>query len=339
MELHVACLEPGAKRRRDFPYQGVQFHLLPAPRRGRALLLFARDANLFRPIFDELIPDVIHGWGTEDSFGLVARQLAPKRHVIGIQGLIKEYRQKVNLGPRSVLTEWTERRTLWGARNVVAESAYSARIAQPLCPNAIIRIVEHPLRREFLTHPPSEGTAPEALFVGAVNERKGINDALRAFAASSNGEWSLRVIGSGPVGNEAEMWRLAKDLGVRLSHHPQLSAMEVAAYMARSAVFLLPTAIDTGPTALKEALAMGLWPVCYDNSGPSEYLRKFHFGSLARDRDLRDLKETLRRDLTERPWLDLARRTALRKQTQEAFSRESVWRDLVAIYQQVIDRS
>jgi glycosyltransferase involved in cell wall biosynthesis len=50
--------------------------------------------------------------------------------------------------------------------------------------------------------------------------------------------------------------------------------------MQESAMFLLPSHMDTGPTALKEALAMGLWPVCYDNSGPAELIRRFQFGSL-----------------------------------------------------------
>jgi glycosyltransferase involved in cell wall biosynthesis len=105
--------------------------------------------------------------------------------------------------------------------------------------------------------------------------------------------------------------------------------------MKEASVFLLPTRIDTGPTALKEALAMGLWPVCYDNSGPAEYIRLFGFGTLAKDGDLADLTERLTIVLRNRPWEDPAKRVQLRELTQKRFSRQNIWMELVRLYQDV----
>jgi glycosyltransferase involved in cell wall biosynthesis len=105
--------------------------------------------------------------------------------------------------------------------------------------------------------------------------------------------------------------------------------------MQQSAIFLLPTLIDTGPTALKEALAMGLWPVCYDNSGPAEYVRMAQFGTLARDRDRGDLTKRLKGTLEEKPWLDLKRRAVLREFTRRRFSREVIWTELIRLYKDV----
>src|SRR5437899_1501470 len=87
VDLHIACLWPGGSQRKDFEFDGVHFHLLPCPARGRALLLFQRDTSYFRNLVEELKPELIHAWGTEDSYGLVARRLAPNRSIIGIQGL------------------------------------------------------------------------------------------------------------------------------------------------------------------------------------------------------------------------------------------------------------
>src|SRR6266478_4051725 len=91
VELHLACLWPGGDKQKAVEYKGTTFHLLPCPKRGRALLLFQRDPIYFRSLFAKLRPDLVHGWGTEDSYGLVARRLAPFHHVIGIQGLINAY--------------------------------------------------------------------------------------------------------------------------------------------------------------------------------------------------------------------------------------------------------
>src|SRR5436189_311704 len=74
VDLHIACLWPGGTYCKDVEFQGIPFHLLPCPRKGRALLFFQRDVSFFWALFEELKPDLVHGWGTEDSFGLVARR-------------------------------------------------------------------------------------------------------------------------------------------------------------------------------------------------------------------------------------------------------------------------
>ncbi len=338
VDLHVACLWPGRTRHKSFDFQGVTFHLVPCPARGRALFLFQRDPGFFRGLYNELKPDIVHGWGTEDSFGLVACLLAPKRHVVGIQGLITVYRTRVPMHHRTILTSLTERLTLQAARWVVAESGYSLRAAKPLCPGAQMRVIEHPLRREFLETTPADGTSKQILFLGRIDERKGISDALRAFAEMGDSEWKLLVVGEGLPSAEFGLIKLARELGIadRIRLDRALTAGELASAMRDFSVFLLPTRIDTGPTALKEALTLGLWPVCYDNTGPGEYVRKFEFGSLANDLDLEDLTAKLRQAIETRPWLDAARREKLRAQTREAFARENVWAQLERLYSEII---
>lgn len=341
IDLHIACLWPGGSSRKAMEFNGVFFHLVPCQKRGRALLFFQRDPSFFRGLVEELKPDVIHGWGTEDSFGLVARKLAPCRHVIGIQGLVTEYRRRIPLESRTILTAITERLTLRSARWVVAESDYSLRVARPLCPRAKMRVVEHPLRREFLEAEPSDGVGCRALFIGGITERKGISDALRAFSLAAPGEWSLHVVGSGTAESEAQMAKLANELGLgaRFRHDRALSTPELITAMRQCSIFLLPTRIDTGPTALKEALAMGLWPVCYDNSGPGEYVRKFAFGSLARDLDRGDLTATLRTAIETSPWTNLSLRQGLQTASRTTFSRAEIWPQLERLYLEISEQS
>ena len=337
IDLHIACLWPGGSARKSVSFEGATIHLLPCPRRGRALLLFQRDQSYFRKLFEELNPDVVHGWGTEDSFGLVARQLAPRRHVIGIQGLINACRARGPLPKRTILTALGERWTLGRARTIVAESRYAIEAVRPLCPRAEFRVIEHPIRKEFLQSEPADGRHTRMLFVGTISEMKGISDALRAFSSIEEPKWDLHIVGSGDLGAETRMLGLADELGIRgrIRHDHNLSSREIAAAMQNSSVFLLPTRIDTGPTALKEALALGLWPVCYDNSGPGEYVRQFSYGTLGRDLDLKDLTAKLREAIRSCPWLDPSRRATLRNSTRIAFSRERIWGELSQLYREI----
>lgn len=337
IELHLGCLWPGGDKRKTVQYQGAQIHMLPCPRRGRAILLFQRDKSYFQSLFEELKPDIVHGWGTEDSHGLVARQLAPHKHVIGIQGLIHSYCKYLPKTYRTMLVRATERITLRKARNVVAESQYALDSATPLCPSAVKRVIEHPLRSEFLNAVPSDGTEKTVLFVGAIDARKNVMDAIAAFVNVAPENWKLHVVGKGSSKNENRMQKLVKDTRTsgRFHHSRYLDAADLVKEMQESSVFLLPTRVDTGPTALKEALTMGLWPVCYDNSGPSEYVRKYRFGSLARNGDLDSLYRELKTAVSETPWKGSGHRRSLEHQTRYDFSREQAWKQLTQFYEMV----
>jgi len=76
-----------------------------------------------------------------------------------------------------------------------------------------MRVVEHPLRREFLDSKPSDGQEQRVLFLGSINQRKGISDALRAFSEVRIDGWTLHVIGAGTPEAESDM--------LKLSDHPR----------------------------------------------------------------------------------------------------------------------
>jgi glycosyltransferase involved in cell wall biosynthesis len=338
IDLHIACLWPGGIQHERVAFKNACFHLLPCPARGRAALFFQRDTHYFRPLFETLNPDLVHGWGTEDSFGLVARRLAPQRHVIGIQGLIDAYHGYLPKSYRTSFVRITERMTLKKARNVVAESHYALDSAAPLCPLAASQVIEHPLRPEFLSALPSNALAKTVLFVGAIESRKGIIDAITTFSKTAPLDWSLHVIGRGTLENEDRMHKIVGDveLGARFRHLGSVDSAHMVEAMQDSSVFLLPSRVDTGPTALKEALTLGLWPVCYDNSGPGEYIRKYEFGSLARNYDLDSLATELAHCLVDAPWQNIKKRVTLARKTREDFSHGCAWNQLNKLYQKII---
>jgi glycosyltransferase involved in cell wall biosynthesis len=341
VELHLACLWPGGNKRKTVDYKNSRIHLVPCPKRGRALLFFQRDTIYFRSLFEELRPEVVHGWGTEDSFGLVARRLAPQRHVVGIQGLIHAYRKHLAKSYRASFVRVSERVTLKKARSVVAESQYALDSAAPLCLLATKQVIEHPLRGEFLDSFSSDGNGKTVLFIGNIEERKGFADAITAFARVAPDNWTLHVIGKGTAEEETRMQKIVKNaaIGDRFYHSHDLDTKGLVKAMQSSSVFLLPSRVDTGPTALKEALTMGLWPVCYDNSGPGEYIRKYAFGSLVKDRDLSSLCGDLKRCLIDMPWRDPDKRIAAQRKARVDFSREKAWEQLLELYWTIVRRS
>jgi glycosyltransferase involved in cell wall biosynthesis len=337
MELHIACRTARGTQPQDFFYKGAHFHLVPVRARARVYCLFEFDWRYFRGLAARVKPEVIHGWGTEDSYALTALKLAPGRHLVQIQGNLNAYRRRLRMPWVTLWAAWSERRVLGRARQVVAENEYSLESARAMCPAAAAHVVEHPVRAEFLRAVPADGEARQIVFLGGIEERKGIWDALEAFRAGAGEDWTLAVAGGGSASAVARLqgWIRESNLAGRVRHFPRLDAAGLVALMQEASVFLLPTRIDTGPTALKEALAMGLWPVCYDNSGPGYYVRRFGFGDLARDLDAADLTATLRRVLAGRAWRLPENRAKVAAEIRPHFDAARIWPELVRVYESI----
>ena len=334
VDLHIACRAARHTSPREFPFRGATFHLVPVKARARVFCLFQLDWRYFRDVVERVRPEVTHAWGTEDAYAQVALRLCPDRHVIQVQGNVNAYRRRVPMAWATVLSAWSERLALARARHVVAENDYSLQTALPMVKTKSVHVIEHPIREAFLTAAASSGEGKELLFLGAIEERKGIWDALDAFENGAPRDWKLNIVGNGRADIVARLrQRVASgSLAARVVHHPQLDTAALVGLMQASSVFLLPTRIDTGPTALKEALAMGVWPVCYDNSGPAHYLRRFKFGALAEDLNLAALTETLRRSLAAQEWKQLAQRAKVLSEVRPHFSREPIWQQLRRLY-------
>jgi glycosyltransferase involved in cell wall biosynthesis len=256
-----------------------------------------------------------------------------------VQGNVNTYRRRVDMGWLTWFSARSERIALARARHVVAENEYSLAAARPMIRTQSVHVVEHPIRADFLSASPSDGTSKRVLFVGAIDERKGIWDALEAFRIAAPPDWQMVIAGSGRPERVAELQRrmAAPALAGRVTYHPKLDSAAIVTQMQAASVFLLPTRIDTGPTALKEVLAMGLWPVCYDNSGPGHYVRKFGFGTLAEDLNPAALTAALKRAIAERPWEQAEHRAKIPAQIRPHFSRALIWQDLLQVYRRVCE--
>ena len=202
-----------------------------------------------------------------------------------------------------------------------------------------VHAIEHPIRTALLSATPSTGEAKQILFVGVIEERKGIWDALEAFHKGTLRDWKLAIVGSGREEFIVELRRRISQrrLESRISLYPQVSTEELVSLMQKCSVLLLPTRIDTGPTALKEALAMGRWPVCYDNSGPGYYIRRFGYGSLAEDLNRFALIETLKKALAVQEWKRPENRAKIGSLIRPYFDKVSIWRELTKLYVEIAD--
>lgn len=280
VELHILCPVVGlVEPRIDFKYMGAEWHCFRRDRR-RFIFRYIRYVIGIRRFIRLLAPEAIHGWGGETGFGFMATQFS-RRAVVSVQGLLllynalsEEFKAKMatRLG-RCVMRQ--ERLTYCRAARLVCESETSnASLKQYYGCRGVV--VPQPLRAAFYEeHEIKRNAVPTFLFVGSLVDRKGAIDVVKAFAAVRDERAKLIMIGEGVAETEIRELILKEGLVGRVELLGGCTAEVVAENMRRAQFFALPSYADTGPNALKEALACGMFPICYDNSGPHEYLTRY----------------------------------------------------------------
>ena len=339
VELHILCpIGDLAMSRADFEYLGAHWHCF---RRERIRHIFAYLRFVFgiKRFVRELRPDVIHGWGGETGFGYMAVRLS-RNAIVSVQGLLMLYnalsgkfKQKMSsMIGRYVM--WRERETYRRAAVLVNESETARSALKGFYSKAGV-VVPQPLRTAFYKDVVIKRlNVPTFVFVGTLTSRKGAVDVVKAFSMIRDPSAKLIMLGDGDARREIEELIGSLRLSGRIILKGACSADEVAESMRRAHFFALPSYADTGPNALKEALASGLFPICYDNSGPHEYLTRY-CGYLCRTGDIEAYAVSMKRAISN---LDECMRKACEAavQIKSDLSKSTVWKSLLTVYEGVI---
>jgi glycosyltransferase involved in cell wall biosynthesis len=176
------------------------------------------------------------------------------------------------------------------------------------------------------------------VYLGVLARRKGFFDAVEAFL-SRGSDWKMVCIGTAGTERErkdVESFLSDRNAGQRVVMTGAQSASQIIEWFRRSPLFLLPSYTDTGPTALKEALAMGLWPVCYDNTGPKELIERYKVGTRVPTGDRKALAAALWKTVSGRPWENRPALEACVTAIRGHLSPAAAWRELDGVYDRVM---
>jgi colanic acid/amylovoran biosynthesis glycosyltransferase len=160
-----------------------------------------------------------------------------------------------------------------------------------------LHIVHCGIRPELLERRRHEGPGPELLFVGRLAEVKGVAVLLEALVEVSKAhpDVHLTVVGDGPerARFEARTARLGLERHVTFAGY--LSQAEVAAQLARTDVFVLPSYAEGVPVTLMEAMGAAVPVVATQVGGVSELVDHGSNGYVVRPGDPAPLADCLTR--------------------------------------------
>lgn len=338
VELHILCpIGDLVVPRADFEYLGAHWHCFRRER-IRHMLAFLRFVFGIKRFVRALRPDVIHGWGGETGYGYMAILLSRKA-IVSVQGLLLLYNSLSDTFKRKMQTMigryviWRERETYRRAAVLVNESETACSALKKFYSIDGV-VVPQPLRAAFYNDVGiNRPIVPTFVFVGTLTSRKGAVDVVKAFSMISDTRAVLIMMGDGDARLEIEELIDALGLAGRIILKGACGADEVAENMRCAHFFALPSYADTGPNALKEALASGLFPICYDNSGPHEYLTRY-CGYLSKTGDIESYAAAMSRAISN---MDECMRIAgeVAVQIKADLSKSRVWKSLLSVYEGV----
>jgi glycosyltransferase involved in cell wall biosynthesis len=132
--------------------------------------------------------------------------------------------------------------------------------------------------------------------VGRLSKEKRFDLLLRAFARlmTFHPEWTLTIIGEGPLRSELESLRDSLNIVGRVSMPGNVK--NVYAYLAHATLFVMTSEYEGFPNALCEAMACGLPVVCVDcDGGIRDIIKPGDNGVLVQRDNLEALTEAMHR--------------------------------------------
>lgn len=283
---HLACLHSGVPSSMNLPYEASNITLVPLPPTGGTGLIDKLKILIYTPTYiykilrELLYADVVHV-RCPANIPLIAIILltlfpVPRKRWIKYAG---------NWHPdgKDALSYRFQR---WWLRRNFARALVTVNGQWPDAPKHVHAFLNPCLTNEELMDGRDIAAKKELslplrfLFVGRVEEAKGIRYALETIAALAKKDIAVQfdIIGDGPERPELE--NLATCLAIQkcVRFHGWKARNEINAFYQNAHFFLFPSHSEGWPKVLSEAMAFGVVPLASNVSSIPQYLKAFGSG-------------------------------------------------------------
>lgn len=300
---HVGCFRPDGLRRRDLEQAGVPILHLPVYSFKSAAVVKAA-AQLIRYIHRHRI-QIVHSFDAPLNVFAV-----PVARLAGTPAVLSSQRGDRNLTTQRLkrLLRITDRL----ADAVVVNCEYMKRylIDEERVPELKVRLCYNGIDTDQYRRRRSGTVASSGqVVIGtvcALRPEKGVDTLIRAFAAVQRPGAALVIVGGGP--EEARLKALCAESGVENCHF-EPATNDVADWLNRIDIFVLPSRSEALSNSLMEAMACGCCPVASRVGGNPELIEHGQNGLLFQPDAVDELAHSLRElldDETRRRSLALA---------------------------------
>lgn len=280
-EVHWVTLSKGTTAPLHFVSLNQHVHVLPRISRTVGQFTFYRhDRRQVAAALREIGPDLVHSWGTEDCYGLCAKDFKGRK-LHSVQGALRAYMQRAKFPRFMHIQSWYEPRVWKSFRHMTTESPWAADRVREICPAIHPVIWEYAVEQRFFECTRAISEQPVCLYSGADSHVKNVDTLIAAFSTPELSHVTLKLAGVDPAGrpglpdNIKALGRVGRDEMVKL-----LSEAWALVHMSLA---------DTGPTIAKEARVVGLPVIISDQCGSTQHVEDGKSGYILEPHNLQGL--------------------------------------------------
>ena len=282
LDLHWICMSKQTGRYMIHEAYGQTFHILPRWKKAFSMLTgYLLESRRINKIIDDIQPDLVHAWGTEDVHGLAASRCKATNRLFTLQGCLGDYLNLLGGNLLFRLQTMYEKRTIKKFKHGTAESASAVESLRRINPTMNIRQVDYGVHPDFFHVDWNPSDEPTITFIGAVTARKGIQDLITIANQPDLNHIRFQVLGDGDLMEELQSFS-----NTNIEWLGKCSRGEVIEALSHSWCLFIPTYADTGPTVIKEARVVGLPVITTTGAGASSYIERYRSGYVAEPGDI-----------------------------------------------------
>ena len=329
-DIHWVTLCKELKEPVRFESRGQHIHVLPRTKRTIGLVTFyIYDRAVVARELRAINPDLVHSWGTEDCYGLCAKDFKGRR-LHSVQGILTACVARARF-PRFVRLQSKYEPCVWkNIRHITTESPWAAEQVRKLVPTARPALWEYAVEERFCQTEHKLASSPQCLYAGSdtnLNPLKNVDFLIEAFSDPRLSHVTLKLAGVYPANrpnlpsNIKAMGRVGRDGMTRL-----LSESWALVHMSLT---------ETGPTIAKEARVVGLPVILSNCCGCTQYIEDGQSGFVLDPHDKEGfIKAVLA--VTRDAETALAMGAHGLAECREALSRATMIRRLMEIYRGIL---
>ena len=268
---------------------GQFFHIFPRGSLAVGIVSkFFLETWKVKKLIRKLSPDLVHAWGSEEVCGLAGARSGVPQKLFTLQGCLTDYVREVGGAFLFRVQARHEKTTVGAYEHGTTESPMAALLLSDLNPKIMVDIVEYGVDEKFHEANWDPVQQPTVLFVGSIDERKGVAHLIEVAALPQCAGINFRIAGVGALKNHL----MEKATG-NVTWLGKVDRSKVISELEAAWALVIPTFADTGPTVVKEARVVGLPVVITNAAGASSYVDDSGCGFVIEPADLAGLSKSI----------------------------------------------
>lgn len=284
-EVHWLILDKKIKTEKVVETRGQIFHILPKARLMIGLCTgYAYDSWTILRTLKKIQPDLVHSWGTENSYS-IATSHYPGNKLLSIQGILKACAERANVAKFERLQALYESYTIRKYKHITTESPWAAMRVREINSSVCPVLMEYAVEDAFFHVQRVLSDTPTCLYGGNNTPVKNVATLIDVFSSPQLSHIKLVLAGIAP-----DSYPNLPDNICCLGH---INRQQMVQQMTQAWCLVHPSLADTGPTIAKEARVMGLPVMLTTECGSKQHIVPGKSGFIVDPKDTRAMQDCI----------------------------------------------